>query len=68
MAFVVLSAIPLYIIIYLVYNRLNKKYLRKNMEDAAELESQLVESINASATIKLTKKSAKLFPFLTSMH
>jgi ATP-binding cassette subfamily B protein len=52
LAFIVLSAIPLYIIIYLVYNKLNKKYLRKNMENAAELESQLVESISASSTIK----------------
>ncbi len=52
LALIVLAAIPLYILIYLVYNRLNKKYLRKNMENAAELESQLVESINSSSTIK----------------
>jgi len=52
LAFVVLAAIPLYIIIYVLYNKLNKKYLRKVMENAADLESQLVESINASATIK----------------
>ena len=52
LALVVLAAIPIYIFVYFVYNRLNKKYLRKNMEDAADLESQLVESINSSATIK----------------
>ena len=52
LALIVLASIPLYIIIYIIYNKLNKKYLRKNMENAAELESQLVESINASATIK----------------
>jgi len=52
LALIVLAAIPLYIVIYFIYNKLNKKYLRKNMENAAELESQLVESINASSTIK----------------
>lgn len=52
LALIVLAAIPLYILIYFIYNKLNKKYLRKNMENAAELESQLVESINASSTIK----------------
>ncbi len=52
LALIVLAAIPLYIVIYLIYNKLNKKYLRRNMENAAELESQLVESINASSTIK----------------
>lgn len=52
LALIVLAAIPLYLFIYLVYNKLNKKYLRKIMENAAELESHLVESINASATIK----------------
>lgn len=52
LAIVVLASIPLYILIYFIYNKLNKKYLRKNMENAADLESQLVESINASATIK----------------
>ena len=52
LALIVLASIPLYLFIYLIYNKLNKKYLRKNMENAAELESQLVESINASSTIK----------------
>jgi len=52
LALVVLSAIPLYVLIYHIYNRVNKKYLRKNMENTAELESQLVESLNASSTIK----------------
>jgi ATP-binding cassette subfamily B protein len=52
LALVLLIAIPLYVLTYFIYNKLNKKYLRKNMENTAELESQLVESINASSTIK----------------
>jgi ABC-type bacteriocin/lantibiotic exporter with double-glycine peptidase domain len=44
--------IPLFLIIYLIYNKLNKKYLRLTMEQSAELESQLVESLNAISTIK----------------
>jgi ATP-binding cassette subfamily B protein len=44
--------IPIFIIIYLVYNKLNKKYLRLTMEQAAGMESQLVESINNIGTIK----------------
>lgn len=52
LALIVLAAIPLYVLIFLIYNKLNKRYLRQNMENAAELESQLVESINSSSTIK----------------
>ena len=44
--------IPLYAVIYWVTNKLNKKVQRKLMEDSAELESQLVESLNAMGTIK----------------
>jgi ATP-binding cassette subfamily B protein len=44
--------IPVFLIIYLVYNKLNKKYLRLTMESTAEVESQLVDSINAISTIK----------------
>jgi ATP-binding cassette subfamily B protein len=44
--------IPLSLIIYLIYNKLNKKYLRLTMEQSAEVESQLVESINSIGTIK----------------
>ena len=38
--------------IYFIINRLNKKVERKLMEQGAELESQLVESLNAVSTIK----------------
>ena len=52
LAMIMLAVIPFYGIIYLIVNKLNKKYQRTLMEDAAELESQLVESLNAMGTIK----------------
>lgn len=52
LALIILLVIPLYSIIYVVTNMLNKKVQRKLMEDSAELESQLVESLNAVGTIK----------------
>jgi ATP-binding cassette subfamily B protein len=52
LALVVTVSIPLFIIVYLAYNRFNKRNLRKIMENSADLESQLVESLNSVATIK----------------
>lgn len=52
LALVLVVVIPLYAVIYWVTNKLNKKVQRKLMEDSAELESQLVESLNAMGTIK----------------
>jgi ATP-binding cassette subfamily B protein len=52
LALIMLAIIPLYIIIYNVTNKLNKKQERKVMEDSAKLESQLVESLNSVRTIK----------------
>lgn len=52
LALVMLLVIPLYTIIYLVTNSLNKKIERRLMEESAELESQLVESITSAGTIK----------------
>jgi ABC-type bacteriocin/lantibiotic exporter with double-glycine peptidase domain len=49
---IMLSIIPAYLIIYFITNRLNKSMERKVMEKAADLESQLVESLNAISTIK----------------
>lgn len=49
---VTLASIPLFLIIYLLFNRLNRKYQRSIMESSADLESQLVESINAISTVK----------------
>lgn len=44
--------IPLAILLYFFSHRINRIYQRKGMEASAVLESQLVESINASGTIK----------------
>lgn len=52
LALIMLAIIPVYLLIYQLGNRINKKLQRRLMEDNAELESQLVESLNAVATIK----------------
>ena len=45
--------LPIYLLIFFITNRLNKKTERSIMESSADLESQLVESLNAISTIKL---------------
>ncbi|MBB6236083.1 ATP-binding cassette subfamily B protein [Pedobacter sp. AK013] len=52
LALMMLAVIPLYMLIYFISNKLNKKMQRKLMEESAELESQLVEGLNNVATIK----------------
>ncbi|HUW05843.1 MAG TPA: peptidase domain-containing ABC transporter [Williamwhitmania sp.] len=52
LAAIMLIVIPLYAITYFILNRLNKKVQRKIMENSAELEAHLVESLNAVLTIK----------------
>ncbi len=52
LALVMLVIVPLFAVIYYVSNRLHRKTQRKLMEDSADLEAQLVESINSVATIK----------------
>jgi ATP-binding cassette subfamily B protein len=52
LALLMLTVVPLYLVVYLITNRLNKKIQRKLMENSAELEAQLVESLNAVGTIK----------------
>lgn len=52
LAMIMLTIIPIFLIIYWITNRLNKKTERKVMEHSADLESQLVESLNAVGTIK----------------
>lgn len=52
LALVTLASAPLFLLIYWGFNRFNKKYQRSIMERSADLESQLVESINSIATIK----------------
>jgi ATP-binding cassette, subfamily C, bacteriocin exporter len=52
LALIILLIVPFYSLIYFITNKLNKKSERKLMENAAELESQLVESLNSVSTIK----------------
>ena len=52
LALIMLIVVPLYVLIYYISNRLNKKVQRKVMERAADLEAQLVESLNSAGTIK----------------
>ncbi|NDV82099.1 peptidase domain-containing ABC transporter [Bacteroides sp. 51] len=52
LALVTLISIPLFILVYWLFNKLNRKYQRRIMESSADLESQLVESINGISTIK----------------
>jgi len=47
-----ISIIPVYFIIFIITNHFNKRTERKLMEASADLESQLVESLNAMKTIK----------------
>jgi len=52
LALIMLAIIPLYVSIYVIVNKLNRRQQRKLMENSADLESQLVESITSVATIK----------------
>jgi ATP-binding cassette subfamily B protein len=52
LALIMLCIVPIYLVVYWISNRINKKWQRKLMENSAELETQLVESINAAGTIK----------------
>src|SRR4029077_20083299 len=52
LALVAVAIIPVYFFIYLASNSINKKWLRRLMENMAGLESQMLESIHASRTIK----------------
>ena len=49
---VMLAIIPVYSLIYFITNVINRKTQRELMENAADLESQLVESLNSVSTIK----------------
>lgn len=52
LALIMLAIIPVYAVIYFISNKINKKWQRRLMEEGAELEAQLVESLNAAGTIK----------------
>ncbi|WP_314517080.1 peptidase domain-containing ABC transporter [Xanthocytophaga agilis] len=52
LAFILTAIIPLYGVVYFIANQINKRLQRQWMESSANLEIQLVESLNAAATIK----------------
>ena len=52
LALIMLAIIPAYLIIYSISNLVNKKWQRRLMENSADLETQLVESLTAAGTIK----------------
>ncbi|POS01002.1 peptidase domain-containing ABC transporter [Flavobacterium croceum] len=52
LALVILLIIPFYVIIYFLLNRFNKKVEREIMENAADLQTQLVESVSHIRTVK----------------
>lgn len=52
LALITALVIPFYFLVYWITNKLNKKVERKLMEESAELESYLVESITSVRTIK----------------
>lgn len=52
LALIMLAIVPVYLSLYWISNRINKKWQRKLMENSADLEAQLVESLNAAGTIK----------------
>ncbi|TWR24195.1 peptidase domain-containing ABC transporter [Mucilaginibacter achroorhodeus] len=52
LALIMLAIVPLFALIYKLSDRLNRTTQRKLMEDSADLQTQLVESVNAIPTIK----------------
>ena len=52
LAMLMLAIIPVYALFYWINNRINKKWQRRIMENSADVETQLVESLNAASTIK----------------
>ncbi len=76
LALVILIMIPLYAVIYFLSNHFNKKVERKVMENTAELESHLIESLQGMRTIKNfgmkevsnLKAEVRLVDLLTSVY
>ncbi|MDD4922763.1 MAG: peptidase domain-containing ABC transporter, partial [Bacteroidales bacterium] len=52
LALITVTSIPFFMMIYGIANRINKRLSRHIMESSADLEAQLVESINTVNTIK----------------
>ncbi len=49
---ILIASIPFYGILFYSFNRLNRKYQRRIMERSADLQAQLVESLDSIGTIK----------------
>ena len=49
---ILIASVPFYGILFYCFNRLNRKYQRKIMERSADLQAQLVESLDSIGTIK----------------
>ncbi len=52
LALIIIAILPIYILIFWISNHINKKWQRTLMENNADLEANLVESLRASGTIK----------------
>jgi len=52
LALLTYAVIPVYLLVFLITNAINKKMERKKMEETAELEIQLVEALRSVKTIK----------------
>ncbi len=52
LALILTTILPLYVLLYYISNKLNKRRERELMERSADLETQLVESLNSVRTIK----------------
>ncbi|CAI9429878.1 Lactococcin-G-processing and transport ATP-binding protein LagD [Candidatus Ornithobacterium hominis] len=52
LALIIALVIPFYLLVYWITNKLNKKVERQLMEEGADLEAHLVESLNSVRTIK----------------
>jgi ATP-binding cassette subfamily B protein len=74
LALYILTIIPVFTAVYLIFNRINKIFIRRSMEQSAELESQLVESLGNMGTTKrygserneTLRFESKFVPFLKS--
>lgn len=52
LALILLFILPVYLLLYSASNWINKKWVRRIMEESADLEAHWVESLNAAGTIK----------------
>ncbi len=52
LALLILAIIPIYLLLYYLNNKINKSYQRRIMEQAADLESTLIEGIQNVSSIK----------------